>query len=101
VTADRHRAGRGAHARHEHAVELRRARHRRWRLFQGYELWPEFAAGVLAVEIVHAGDATGNGLLRRVEYPLPFGRRGESFEFVTNVRAAEGYDNVMLRSKLS
>src|SRR5207249_3692158 len=41
------------------------------------------------------------GLLRRVVYPLPFGRRGESFELVKNVRANQGYDYVMLRTGLS
>ncbi len=55
---------------------------------------------MLAVEIVWPGDAAGNGLLRRVVYPLPFGRRGESFELVKQVREAEGYDYVMLRTGL-
>lgn len=86
---------------HEYAVELPHARPRLWALFQRYDLWCEFAPGVLAVEIVYPGDARGNGLLRRVEYPLPFGRRGESFELVTNVRENEGYDYQMLRSGLS
>lgn len=39
--------------------------------------------------------------MRRVTYPLPFGRRGVSDERVDNVRPAEGYDYVMLRSGLS
>src|SRR5438094_895408 len=46
-------------------------------------------------------DAEGNGLLRRVVYPMPLGRRGESFELVKNVRANQGYDYVMLRTGLS
>jgi hypothetical protein len=85
---------------HEFSVELPQARRRLWALFQRYDLWPEFAPGVLAVEVVWPGDAGGNGLLRRVVYPLPFGRRGESFELVKNVRPAEGYDYVMLRTGL-
>jgi polyketide cyclase/dehydrase/lipid transport protein len=86
---------------HEFTVELPHSARRLWALFQRYDLWKEYAPGVLDVEIVHPGDAAGNGLLRRVVYPLPFGRRGESFELVRNVRENEGYDYVMLRSGLS
>jgi hypothetical protein len=55
---------------------------------------------VLDVEVVWPGDAGGNGLLRRVVYPLPFGGRGESFELVKNVKPGVGYDYVMIRSGL-
>jgi hypothetical protein len=87
--------------RHEFTVDLPHSARRLWALFQRYDLWKEYAPGVLDVEIVHPGDAAGNGLLRRVVYPLPFGRRGESFELVRNVRENEGYDYVMLRTGLS
>jgi hypothetical protein len=86
---------------HEFTVDLPHGPRRLWALFQRYDLWKEYAPAVLDVEIVYAGDAQGSGLLRRVEYPLPFGRRGESFELVTNVRANVGYDYLMLRSGLS
>jgi len=87
--------------RHEFTVDLPHSARRLWALFQRYDLWKEYAPGVLDVEIVHPGDAAGNGLLRRVVYPLPFGRRGESFELIRNVRENEGYDYVMLRTGLS
>ena len=86
---------------HEYAVELPHPAPRLWALFQRYDLWKEYAPAVLDVEIVYPGDANGNGLLRRVVYPLPLGRRGESFELVQNVRPGVGYDYVMLRSGLS
>jgi hypothetical protein len=86
---------------HEFTIELPHAPRRLWALFQRYDLWAEFAPAVLAVEIVYPGDGGGNGLLRKVVYPLPFGRRGESFELVTNVRPNQGYDYLMLRSGLS
>jgi hypothetical protein len=86
---------------HEFTVDLPHAPARLWALFQRYDLWKEFAPGVLEVEVVYPGDGQGNGLLRRVVFPLPFGRRGESFELVTNVRPAEGYDYLMLRTGLS
>jgi hypothetical protein len=86
---------------HEFTVDLPYGARRLWALFQRYDLWKEYAPGVIDVEIVWPGDAAGNGLLRRVVYPLPFGGRGESFELVKNVRANEGYDYVMLRTGLS
>ena len=86
---------------HEFAVDLPHGARRLWALFQRYDLWKEYAPGVIDVEIVWPGDAAGNGLLRRVVYPLPLGGRGESFELVKNVRANEGYDYVMLRTGLS
>jgi hypothetical protein len=86
---------------HEFTVELPHSARRLWALFQRYDLWKEYAPGVLTVDVVWPGDAGGNGLLRRVVYPLPFGRRGESFELVKNVRPDEGYEYVMLRTGLS
>jgi len=86
---------------HEFTVDLPHSAPRLWALFQRYDLWKEYAPAVLDVEVVYRGDAAGNGLLRRVVYPLPFGRRGESFELVKNVRANQGYDYVMLRTGLS
>src|SRR5213083_168133 len=86
---------------HEFTVDLPHSAPRLWALFQRYDLWKEYAPGVLDVEVVYPGDTQGNGLLRRVVYPLPFGRRGESFELVKNVRANQGYDYVMLRTELS
>jgi hypothetical protein len=86
---------------HNFELEMPFSAARIWALFRRYDLWPQYAPSVLAVEIVYPGDADGNGLLRKVIYPLPFGRRGESFELVTNVKAGRGYDYVMLRSGLS
>ena len=67
---------------HEFTIDLPASAPRLWALFQRYDLWKEYAPAVLDVEIVWPGDAAGNGLLRKVVYPLPFGRRGESFELV-------------------
>jgi len=86
---------------HEFEMEMPFSAARIWALFQRYDLWKEYAPSVLDVEIVYPGDADGNGLLRKVIYPLPFGRRGESFELVTNVTPARGYDYMMLRTGLS
>jgi polyketide cyclase/dehydrase/lipid transport protein len=87
--------------RHVFEMEMPFAAARLWALFQRYDLWKEYAPSVLEVEIVYPGDAQGNGLLRKVLYPLPLGRRGESFELVTNVQPNRGYDYLMLRTGLS
>jgi len=86
---------------HEYQIELPFSARRVWALFQRYDLWKQYAPAVLDVEIVYPGDAQGNGLVRKVIYPLPLGRRGESFELVKNVRPERGYDYVMLRGGLS
>ncbi|GIW41383.1 MAG: hypothetical protein KatS3mg076_1960 [Candidatus Binatia bacterium] len=86
---------------HEFEMEMPFSAARIWALFQSYHLWKEFAPSVLDVEIVWPGDENGNGLLRKVVYPLPFGLRGESYELVKNVRPNRGYDYVMLRTGLS
>jgi len=86
---------------HEYEIELPFAARRLWALFQRYDLWKEYAPAVLDVEVVFPGDAQGNGLVRKVTYPLPFGRRGESFELVKNVQPERGYDYIMLRGGLT
>lgn len=86
---------------HEFTQEVPFSAARLWALFQSYDLWKEFAPSVIDVEIVYPGDAEGNGLLRKILYPLPFGMRGESYELVRNVRVNRGYDYLMLRAGLS
>ena len=62
---------------HQYEIELPFSARRLWALFQRYDLWKEYAPAVLDVEVVYPGDADGNGLVRKVIYPLPFGRKGE------------------------
>ena len=51
---------------------------------------------VIEVQVVHPGDGAGNGLLRRVIYKMPLGRRGSALELVTEVKPAQGYTFTML-----
>jgi ribosome-associated toxin RatA of RatAB toxin-antitoxin module len=81
---------------HRYSVELPHAAERLWALMQDYDRWPDYAPMVLAVEVLHPGDADGNGLLRRVIYRLPFGRRGTALELVTDVEPARGYTYTMI-----
>jgi hypothetical protein len=81
---------------HRYAVEFPHSAERLWALMQDYGRWSEYAPMVLRVDVLHPGDAHGNGLLRRVVYKLPFGRRGAALELVTDVEPARGYSYTML-----
>ena len=81
---------------HRYAVELPHSAERLWALMQDYERWSEYAPMVVRVDVLHSGDAVGNGLLRRVIYQLPLGRRGSALELVTDVEPARGYTYTML-----
>lgn len=81
---------------HRYTLDLPHAPERVWALMQDYDRWSEYAPMVIEVQVVHPGDAAGNGLLRRVIYRLPFGRRGSALELVTDVEPARGYTYTML-----
>ena len=82
--------------RHRFSVELPHSAALLWALMQDYARWTEYAPNVIGVQVVHPGDAAGNGLLRRVIYQLPLGRRGAALELVTDVVPARGYTYTML-----
>ena len=81
---------------HRYQVDFPHSAERLWALMQDYPRWTEYAPMVLGVEVIHPGDAHGNGLLRRVIYRMPFGRRGSALELVTAVEPARGYHYTML-----
>jgi len=81
---------------HRYEVDLPHTAARLWALMQDYDRWAEYAPMVVAVQVLHAGDARGNGLLRRVIYRLPFGRRGAALELVTDVVPERGYTYTMV-----
>ena len=69
-----------------------------WAIMQDYDQWPEFAKPmVTGIEVVNAGDDTGNGLVRHVNYRLPFGLRGTSIETVHDVEPGVGYTYTSLK----
>ena len=51
---------------------------------------------ITGVEVVYQGDAAGNGLLRRVIYKMPLGRKGSALELVRRLTPEEGYTYTML-----
>ena len=81
---------------HRYQVELPHSAERLWALMQDYDRWTAYAPMVLGVEVLWPGDARGNGLLRRVSYRLPLGRRGTALELVSEVEPARGYGYRML-----
>ncbi len=81
---------------HRYAIDFPHSAERVWALMQDYDRWPSYAPMVIAVEVLHPGDKAGNGLLRRVIYRLPFGRRGCALELVTDVEPARGYAYTMI-----
>ena len=81
---------------HRYVLDLPHPPQRLWALMQDYGRWSEYAPMVLRVEVLHPGDEGGNGLLRRVIYRLPFGRRGCALELVTDVEPARGYTYTMI-----
>jgi hypothetical protein len=81
---------------HRDALEMPHPPERVWALMQDYARWTAYAPMLLRVDVVYPSDAQGNGLLRRVVYRLPFGRRGSALELVTGVTPARGYTYTML-----
>jgi hypothetical protein len=81
---------------HRYQVDFPHSAERLWALMQDYPRWTEYAPMVLGVEVLWPGDAGGNGLLRRVSYKLPFGRRGTALELVSEVEPARGYTYRMI-----
>jgi hypothetical protein len=81
---------------HRYSFEMPHSAARVWALFQDYDRWTEYAPMVERVEVIHPGDEQGNGLLRRVIYQMPLGRKGSALELVTDVEAERGYTYTML-----
>ncbi|HZN14805.1 MAG TPA: SRPBCC family protein [Acidimicrobiales bacterium] len=76
---------------HRYSLDMPHSAARIWTLMQDYDRWASYAPMVTGVEVIHPGDAGGNGLLRRVMYRMPLGRTGTAIELVTDVVANEGY----------
>lgn len=70
---------------HRYTLDIPHSAARTWALLQDYERWTDYAPMVDDVEIIHPGDDEDDGLLRRVIYPMPFGRQGAALELVTDV----------------
>jgi len=76
---------------HRYTLDMPHSARRIWAVMQDYPRWTEYAPMVLGVEVIHPGDAGGNGLLRRVTYKMPMGRTGTAIELVTEVVPERGY----------
>ena len=81
---------------HRYTLDMPHSPARVWALMQDYDRWAVYAPMVIGVEVLHPGDDGGNGLLRRVIYKLPLGRRGTAIELVTDVEPERGYTYRMI-----
>ena len=81
---------------HRYHLDMRHPPERIWALMQDYDSWTRYAPMVVEVQVLWPGDARGNGLLRRVIYQMPFGRRGAALELVSVVEPARGYTYTMI-----
>ena len=81
---------------HRYHLDMPHPPARIWALMQDYPRWTSYAPMVLEVQVLWPGDEAGNGLLRRVIYKLPFGRRGAALELVSDIVPARGYTFTMI-----
>jgi len=81
---------------HRYQLDVPHRRDRVWAIMNDYNRWTEFAPMVLGVEVVYPGDARGNGLVRRVIYRMPMGRRGSALELISQVVPGRSYTYTML-----
>lgn len=81
---------------HRYQLDLPHSAARIWALMQDYDRWTDYAPMVVGVEVLHPGDERGDGLLRRVAYQLPLGRRGAALELVTDVEPERAYTYTMI-----
>ena len=81
---------------HRYSIDLPHGPARLWALMQDYDRWADYAPMVIGVEVVYPGDANGNGLLRRVVYKMPLGRKGSALELVRELSPERGYTYTML-----
>lgn len=81
---------------HRYTLDLPHSASRLWALMQDYDRWTEYAPMVVGVQVVYPGDERGDGLVRRVTYRLPLGRRGHALELVHDVVPEQGYTYTMI-----
>jgi len=81
---------------HRYHLDMPHPPARIWALMQDYERWTAYAPMVIEVQVLWPGDARGNGLLRRVIYRMPLGRRGSALELVSDVKPERGYTYTMI-----
>jgi len=75
-----------------YSIDMPHAAARVWAIMQDYEKWPQFTGPmVTGIRVLQPGDASGNGLVRSVNYKLPLGLRGQSIETISEVVPGVSY----------
>lgn len=79
---------------HQHSVDIEASPEELWRLFWYRGPRPQ-ADGDVRIDILHPGDETGEGLVRHCTFRVPkylcSGGRGQSWEWLTDVRPHESW----------
>ena len=80
---------------HRYSFEIEATPEELWRLFWGRKRGDVLKNGDVTIEILHAGDDTGEGLIRHCRFRVPryllSGGRGVSWEWLTEVRPCESW----------
>ena len=80
---------------HRYSFEIDAAPEELWRLFWGRKKGDITEHGDVRIEILHAGDATGEGLIRHCHFRVPrylfSGGKAMSWEWLTEVNPCESW----------
>ncbi|MCD6299560.1 MAG: SRPBCC family protein [Dehalococcoidales bacterium] len=77
---------------YKYSIDIPHSAARVWAIMNDYDRWAEFTKPLVTdIKVVKPGDATGNGLVRHVNYKLPLGFRGKSIETISDVTPGVGY----------
>jgi len=80
---------------HTFSFEVDAPREEVWAVFWRHKTGDVIEHGNLRIEIIHAGDANGEGLIRHCHFPVPWyllsGGKAKSWEWLTQVKKPESW----------
>ncbi len=80
---------------HRYSFEVDATRQEIWRLFWGKKTGDVIEHGDVRIEILHGGDANGEGLVRHCHFRVPryllSGGKAQSWEWLTEVKPLESW----------
>jgi len=80
---------------HQYSFEVNAPREEVWAVFWGKKTGDVMEHGNLRIEILHGGDANGEGLIRHCHFPVPWyllsGGKARSWEWLTQVKRYDSW----------
>ena len=80
---------------HRFSFEIEATPQEIWRIFWGRKTGDVITHGDVRIEILHGGDANGEGLVRHCHFPVPkyllTGGKAQSWEWLTEVKPRESW----------